>query len=492
MEGSGASGYTGLLEGTVSPGLTGPSSPLMSREQSGRGFPTLDGESQTVLSYAEDFFAGFEEGYRRCMELRVELEEALQAFGGIRVRRLLRQTNFYGLLHHKLLSPAALASTEAQNAITGKLKTYFEQANATHLLPVADAEEAALLRGDIPYFYSLGNSRDLFASGRVVVPDYFSTSGVENARIRLNRMSEEELRFEKELFASAFSMAVVPQGVRRTHPASVDSTLLSREQFYDEAKNLMERICAHALKTPDGATGWLANLEGRTAAMRPDLMQGTAGLGVFLSACAGSGMDAARPYAESCLESLEGSIYSLERGNPLQLAQMNPGLTDAAGVLRALHLMRSQIFQCREDVLPSSSPLSKAIYDIRKIGCRNRSVDELVDEAVFFGLLDLHGHFLFRIFIHNENNFAFRMKLLHHFADCQTLIQQPGRIAGHFHQQGVRCEPFAGIHNLFRRIHLIRIQFVARSTQGIRNRIAKQAVLHVDYHAPHRITFFLD
>lgn len=318
-------------------------SPLMNREQAGRGLPTLNGEIQIVLAYSDDFFAGFEEGYRRCMELRHELDELLQAFSSIRVRRLLRQTNFYGMLHRKLLSATALASTEAQKAVTGKLKAYFEQANVPSLLPVADAEETALLRGDIPYFYSLGDSRDLFVSGCVVVPDYFSTSGVENARTRLQRMSEEELRFEKELFASAFSMAVVPQESRRTHPATTDSSLLTQEQFYAEAEALMKRICDHALTTPDGAIGWMANLEGRTSAMRPDWMQGTAGLGVFLAACVGSGMDAARLCAEGCLESLEGYIYSLEQGNPVQFAQINPGLTGAAGNLRALRLMRSQM-----------------------------------------------------------------------------------------------------------------------------------------------------
>ena len=332
-----------LVPSSLLPNFTGDRdlSPLMNREQAGRGLPVLDGVVQTVQDYLDDFLSGFEAGYRRCMALRRELEEAMQTFCNIRIRRLLRHTSYYGSLQRNLLTVSALASMDAQKTITGRLKTYFRQANANYLLPVADAEEASLLRGDIPYFYSLGDSCDLFSSGHVVVKDYFASSGIENARIRLGRMSEEELRFEKELLISSFSMAVVPlpKGSRRSLPPTQEITYLSQDQFYAEAETLMKRICDHALRTPDGAIGWMANLEGRTSIMRPDLMQGTAGLGVFLAACVGSGMTAARPYAEACQESMEGYIFGLEQGNPIQFSQANLGLTGVAGILRALRLM---------------------------------------------------------------------------------------------------------------------------------------------------------
>lgn len=332
-----------LAPSSLLPNFTGDRdlSPLMNREQAGRGLPVLDGVVQTVQDYLEDFLSGFEAGYRRCMALGKELEEAMQTFCNIRIRRLLRHTSYYSSLQRNLLTVRALASMDAQKTITGRLKTYFRQANANDLLPVADAEETSLLRGDIPYFYSLGDSCDLFSSGHVVVKDYFASSGIENARMRLARMNEEELRFEKELLISSFSMAVVPlpKGSRRSLPPTQENTHLSQEQFYTEAETLMKRICDHALRTPDGAIGWMANLEGRTSIMRPDLMQGTAGLGVFLAACVGSGMTAACPYAEACQESLEGYIFGLEQGNPIQFSQANLGLTGVAGILRALRLM---------------------------------------------------------------------------------------------------------------------------------------------------------
>ena len=325
-------------------------SPLMNQTDTDHGLPILNGSVQTVLDYMEDFFTGFEEGYYRCMTLRSELEEALQAFRPIRVRRLLRQTSFYGSLHRKLLSPKALASGDAQRSITGTLKNYFKQAKAYYLLPVAQSEERSLLQGDIPYFYTLGDSCDLYASGQVIVKDYFGSSGIENARIRMARMREDELRFEKELLRSSFSMAVVPlpKGSYRTLSESHNSTILNQEQFYGEAEMIMKRICSHALRTPDGAIGWMANLEGRTSIMHPNLMQGTAGLGIFLSACVGSGMTAALPYAAACLDSLEGYIYGLEMGNPIQFSQMNLGLTGVAGILRSLRLMQNHIPQAND------------------------------------------------------------------------------------------------------------------------------------------------
>lgn len=345
-------------------------SPLMSQVEAGRGLPVLNGIIQTALDYMEDLLSGFENGYRRCMALARELDEMLESFRHIRVRRLLRQTSFYGSLHRKLLSPPALVSMEAQAAVISKLKSYFEQANAHYLLPIAKSEEDSLLRGDMPYFYSLGDSCDLYASSRIVVPGYFGTSGIDNARLRLSRMSEDELRFEKELLTSTFSMAVVPlpKETYRPLPESCEDTPLSRDALYTQAEKLMERICAHALTTTDGAIGWMANLEGRTSSMKTDLFQGTAGLGVFLAACVGSGMVKARPYAEACLESLETYIYGLEMGNPLQFTHMNPGLNGAAGILRALRLMQPHL------------PQAAALYDrfyrmLPKMSLENAGVD---------------------------------------------------------------------------------------------------------------------
>lgn len=316
-------------------------SPLMNRESAGRGLPVLDGAIQTVQDYTEDFLSGFEGGYRRCMMLRSELEDALQAFSAIRVRKLLRHTQYYATLQRRLVSPSALSSINVQKAITLKLRSYLEQAQAPHLFPLAEAEEIALLRGDIPYFYSMGDSCDLLAADRIVIEGYFACSGVENARRRITRMSEDELRFEKELLASAIHMAVVPLpiGEHRTFPAKQENAMLTQDRLYAEARKLLDNLCAHALKAPNGAICWLTNIEGRTSAMQPELMQGTAGLGIFLCACAASRMTDAEPYADACLNHLESYIYGLEQENPLQLKQIPLGLSGAAGVLRALRLM---------------------------------------------------------------------------------------------------------------------------------------------------------
>ena len=317
-------------------------SPLMNQEQNSRCLPVRNGTVQTVQSYMTDFLSGFEDGYRRCIRLRRELEMLLDSFRNIRVRRLLRHTNFYAVIQRKLLLPGALVSAEAQKAVTCRLRMYFEQAHAPHLYPVAQAEETALLRGDIPYFYSMGNSCDLMVSGDVVVTGYFQYSGVENARRRIARMNEEELRFEKKLLSSAIRQAVVPlpEGEQRTLPDAGGPRMLTQEQFYAEAETLMTKICDHALTVPDGAVGWVTNLEGKTGVMQPELMQGTAGLGIFLSACVSSGMVNAKPYADACLDNLDGYLYALEQGSALQLAQLQMGLGGAAGVLRALRMMQ--------------------------------------------------------------------------------------------------------------------------------------------------------
>lgn len=96
-----------------------------------------------------------------------------------------------------MYSLAALGSTDKQEKILSKLCTYFEKMDAAFLLPLADAEAHALRRGDIPYFYAEADSCDLLADKSVAFAGYFKQSALDQARQRIDRMSEGELRFEK-------------------------------------------------------------------------------------------------------------------------------------------------------------------------------------------------------------------------------------------------------------------------------------------------------
>ena len=66
-------------------------------------------------------------------------------FEQVPVRRLLRQSAYYGRVLEALQNPAALRSEESRRMITGWLNQYFQKHGAEHLLSIVLAEENSLL-----------------------------------------------------------------------------------------------------------------------------------------------------------------------------------------------------------------------------------------------------------------------------------------------------------------------------------------------------------
>ena len=75
--------------------------------------------------------------------------EAFHEFEQVPVRRLLRQSAYYGRVLEALQNPAALWSEESRRKITGRLNQYFQKHGAEHLLSIARAEENSLLESGI-------------------------------------------------------------------------------------------------------------------------------------------------------------------------------------------------------------------------------------------------------------------------------------------------------------------------------------------------------
>ena len=223
--------------------------------------------------------------------------------------------------------------------------------DAAFLLPLADAEAHALRRGDIPYFYAEADSCDLLADKSVAFAGYFKQSALDQARVRIDRMSEGELRFEKQLLRETFQNAVVPlengKQLPQRMPESV--TILTDSELKAEAEHILDRICSSAICTPDGSEYWLENHEGHHAPMKIDLMLGIAGLGAYFAAHHAVMQDerSAR-YAEICIENIRIYIQNLEEANPAHLRLIMPGLDGAAGILRALRIMEEYMGGCQD------------------------------------------------------------------------------------------------------------------------------------------------
>ncbi len=217
----------------------------------------------TVLDYSDEYFAGLEAAYRRCLEKKEELEKDVrELFSDVQVRLVMRNTQNYGDLMMQLYKAGTLASEKAYTAFSERLKkalTYDSEEGGYGW--VNRSEAASVLRGDIPYFYTYGNSNNIYGDDGSKYDGMIRETGVECSLLRISRMSEQELLFEKKLIKEAFEAESVE--IRKDgndiSPAK-DEKILTRSaeaiSSYDavlEAGRIMQEIRRRMIKAPDGS-----------------------------------------------------------------------------------------------------------------------------------------------------------------------------------------------------------------------------------------------
>ncbi len=186
-------------------------SPLVADNASGTCLPRVDGVPATVRGFERDFSEGFEEGYRRLMCHRGELLEALGRHGDAVCRQILLNTQAYAKARALLFSPQALSDTSRRDAVLAELNAAYGVFPAELRQAVAEPDAAALFEGDIPYYCAEACSRVLFAGDGRPLGELLARSPLEVTAARLERLSEEELRFELDLIGRSF--AALPEGV---------------------------------------------------------------------------------------------------------------------------------------------------------------------------------------------------------------------------------------------------------------------------------------
>ena len=327
-----------------------PSSLLPSLQGDTQMSPLLAPSLPAIWGYEEDFFRGFSKIYDRCMELRDRLGEFLQEMGAFPVRRLLRQSSYYGKLLKRLCSPEALTGPKVRESLSSRLGEYFRRHGAGQLQAIADWEAECLREGDIPYFSCRGDGTDLLGYGQVVTAGFFCQSPLDNARERLTRLSQREKQFELDLLRRSFELALRPvpkeEQISLPAPEGVEQPI-GKEEALAQAEEIFRQLRDRAVASPSGEVGWYMQEgdEGRFTYARPKLFQGTAGLGVFFAGVYRASASAhlksqARGLCQVVLDQLCRHLEPLEKARKIPEGILPLGLSDgAAGILKSLVMM---------------------------------------------------------------------------------------------------------------------------------------------------------
>ena len=142
-------------------------SALLPKEQNGRQISVLMGTDDmpvTVLDHMDEYFTGIDTAYRRCLARKEKLEQDVKdLFSDVPVRLMMRSTQIYADLLKRMYRAGVLSSEEALDSFSRDLEKAMKATLEEEMYSgICCSETEAILQGDIPYFYTFGNSTWVF------------------------------------------------------------------------------------------------------------------------------------------------------------------------------------------------------------------------------------------------------------------------------------------------------------------------------------------
>ncbi|MCR5282971.1 MAG: type 2 lantipeptide synthetase LanM [Lachnospiraceae bacterium] len=306
--------------------------------------PVINGSRRIVTFYRESFFKGFQTGYLRCKSQKEQLLHALDSFKGATIRHILRATQPYAVLLKKTYSPGWLQAPDLEEELLKTLFQIFEKTGEPTLHSLARAETRALLRGDIPYFYTKSDSLTLMGEDNESIANYFDKSAIQRAKERISNLCDSDLSFECALLQKAIEKMTPPLPITLLQ----SSHTLTKSDCIGLAEVLFGQILKDRVITPEGRSVWFSwdvKLDRPMHVMDSGFMNGYMGLAVFFAALSAvSPNDDVQKEATRILkyiiEQFSNELAVWETQDRLFLRQCDAGLTKGlAGQLFALYLI---------------------------------------------------------------------------------------------------------------------------------------------------------
>ena len=288
----------------------------------------LGAEPVSASDYGEEIVGGFAAMYRLLLREREDLLARggpLARFAGDEVRVIVRDTYTYSLLLSESLHPDLLRDALDLERFFDRLWVGIE--NHPYRAKVIASERADLLNGDVPFFSTRPDSRDLFGNSAAPVADFFDETGLSRVRKRMRLLDEEDLARQVWFIRASLTTLSVDlnsaawPGYEVTEPRS----RADEERLINAARAVGDRLASVALRGERDATwfGLDSVRETRLAlrALDHNLYEGLPGVTLFLAHLGAltreeSYTELARAALTTLRRQVERNRSYVERGRP--------------------------------------------------------------------------------------------------------------------------------------------------------------------------------
>lgn len=246
---------------------------------------------------AEDFAADIEEGFRSTCGLllsrrRILISERspLAGLASCQQRVIFRSTSAYSQFANDLYHPDLLTDGLDRDIYLDQL--LFRRIGFRCAEEICRAERQAVERGDIPYFLTSADSRDLLVDdGSLLIRGYFKSTMVDNLRSRLKSLSGAEVDQQAWYIRSSLQcLAVNRSGLPVTVPCCQDPPLkpAPSEFILGAVKKIAVQVAELRFDGGTDGVAWptvrsFGGGDWRVAAAGHSLYDGAMGIALFLA-----------------------------------------------------------------------------------------------------------------------------------------------------------------------------------------------------------------
>ncbi len=336
--------------------------------------PHVDGRYAKLCDHVDDFVAGFEE-YADFILSQSRTHGAgflCDAFVGLETRKVLRPTQFYSMLLHRLRNHQVMNDGVLWSAQADFLARFADAENADdQRWPLQQFERAALLELNVPHFVMRSDAGEI-SDGAGVATRIDAESGLSRARDRIGHLTKQDIAWQVQVVRQNLNMLSEPSNAasnassRKRPPNLLRCAEPRPRSFSEEADAIARELSGHAIRRERNAAwiglSWLANSEvSQFVVLGHDLYNGACGIALFLAAHAAVlGQQASADLALAGISRLRSDLRSR---NAARLARSLGvgGATGLGAVVYALSVISKLLG--RDDLLEDAHRAAALISD---------------------------------------------------------------------------------------------------------------------------------
>lgn len=332
----------------------------------------FQGSAISASDHLDTLIEGFQlmHGFLREHRDALIRETQLSKMGQFPVRIVLRSTRFYFHILQSLYAPQAILNIN----ITEKVLDLLSQNQTWLPSKIVEEEKRALLRGDIPYFYSFPISRDLYIKGEDPVSDCLRSAAFDEVILRLNELDIHDCNLQVAYIRSSFEALKCVHAdheEKKARDMNVPQSILNKKQLLTVAEEIGTEILGRALRKEDRSLTWIVlepALELERNLLQPisDVFSsGRTGIALFFAAL--YSFTGAQQWKEAALDTLK-ELKTLPFKN-LNAAPKAVGMAGVGGIVYALShtaklLQDPSLLTVAQNILQSIDVKQDRSYDL--------------------------------------------------------------------------------------------------------------------------------